>query len=275
MSVSFARMAARYREEARALESMRHVIGWNYCGFFVVKEGLAFTYLKASSRRMILMALAIYRELAEHYQSLPDATRIEYFYTPLPAAASSTATTATTSTAGSSPPSESSLPSGGGGGGGGGGEFTDEASIAELQDDCCVPLSLWCNNSFRMMIYRNSISEFHFQRYLFCRQFNVRFIEALVQKETKRDALTHHLSLCVCGVNQVLVVARGTGRSSTTGVPFHPSHGSSDHGASGSMSTHVSRRMDLPCVHLRCRSRAREGVNDCRRCYRTIVFGLG
>ena len=197
MSVSFARMAARYREEARALESMRHVIGWNYCGFFVVKEGLAFTYLKASSRRMILMALAIYRELAEHYQSLPDATRIEYFYTPLPAAASSTATTATTSTAGSSPPSESSLPSGGGGGGGGGGEFTDEASIAELQDDCCVPLSLWCNNSFRMMIYRNSISEFHFQRYLFCRQFNVRFIETLVQKETKRDALTHHLSLCV------------------------------------------------------------------------------
>ena len=154
MSVSFARMAARYREEARALESMRHVIGWNYCGFFVVKEGLAFTYLKASSRRMILMALAIYRELAEHYQSLPDATRIEYFYTPLPAAASSTATTATTSTAGSSPASESSLPSGGGGGG----EFTDEASIAELQDDCCVPLSLWCNNSFRMMIYRNSNS---------------------------------------------------------------------------------------------------------------------
>jgi hypothetical protein len=73
---SYSRIVQKYREEAKALESRKLVIGWNYCRFFVVKEGLAFMYLKAATRRMTILALHVYRELYDQYQALEGMQRI-------------------------------------------------------------------------------------------------------------------------------------------------------------------------------------------------------
>lgn len=53
-----------YEEEIRKMDSKRPLPGWNYCGFFFLKESLAFTYERA---QMFEEALIQYDELEALY----------------------------------------------------------------------------------------------------------------------------------------------------------------------------------------------------------------
>lgn len=57
---SFQQQIVRQKNELLLLEKTKEMPGWNYCNYFLVKEGLSFTYQRAKLQKL---AVPLYEEL--------------------------------------------------------------------------------------------------------------------------------------------------------------------------------------------------------------------
>lgn len=67
LAVSFSRQIKEYRSEVKNLIERINIPGWNFCNYFIVKEGLAFTLIQCNQ---LENAIDIYNQLEELYESL-------------------------------------------------------------------------------------------------------------------------------------------------------------------------------------------------------------
>ena len=69
VSATISKQALEYSEKIRTMDSQRTLPGWNYCQFFLLKEGLAITYQRAG---MMSESLRLYQELEILFLNLKD-----------------------------------------------------------------------------------------------------------------------------------------------------------------------------------------------------------